>query len=195
MVRSSIFICILFPTMVLAGPNENHFFLGLSAGPTWATGNKNQTFNLQPDVIKTYQAKNDSSIFPSAELFLGRQRWVCISPTLPLVAQFGLEFAAAGQAKLHGDIWEDADPTFDNYTYHYKINHTHVGLKVRFVGRSDYLINPYFNAMIGAGFNHAYDFTINPKIPEEVAAPAFKSKNHECIFLCTWCWFANDIKC
>jgi opacity protein-like surface antigen len=152
------------------------FVLGLSAGPTWETGNKKQTINLEPDVAKTYTANDDSNTFPSAELFIGWQNlWATRLIDQPLISQLGISIAGAGNARLSGDIWEDADPDFNNYNYDYKINHTHVAVKGRLIGNSCLSFEPYISGSVGVGFNHAYDFSIKPKIVEEVAAPPFTS--------------------
>lgn len=153
---------------------DNHYVVGLSAGPTWIAGNKTQTINLEPDVIKTYTGHNKDNTFATGEFFLGWQKAVCPF-SQSFVGQLGVSVVAAGNAELNGSIWEDADPAFDNYSYLYKVNHTHVALKGRLVGAYDTIVEPYVSASVGVGYNHAYDFQINPYITEEVPAPAFKS--------------------
>src|SRR5438445_2072890 len=114
---------------------DNHFVIGLSAGPTWMSGNKTQTLFLEPDIQKTYTADNTTNDFPSAELFLGWQK--ILSANLKgqsLIGQLGIAVATAGNAKLQGDIWEDADPNFNNFNYSYKIRHTQVAVKGRLIG-------------------------------------------------------------
>ena len=150
--------------------------VGLSAGPTWASANKTQTFYLQPDVQKTYVASNNNETFVTAELFLAGQR--LLRPSLltkPVVGQLGLVIAWAGNADLSGDVWEDANPNFNNYNYAYKMNHTYVALKGRLLGDFEYVAEPYMSGSLGVGFNRAYDYTEKPKIPEEVPAPSFSA--------------------
>lgn len=154
--------------------SDHHFFVGLSAGPTWVSGNSKQTLRLQPDIVKTYTANNNDHVTTSAELFMGWQKSFVIM-SAPLLSQVGVSFVGADYALLNGDIWEDSDPTFNNYFYHYKVNHAHIAAKARLVGNYCNFIEPYISASIGIGFNHAYNFTINPKIPEEVPAPPFHS--------------------
>lgn len=154
--------------------SDNHFFIGLSAGPTWVTGNQTQAINLQPDIVKTYTADNQSSAFASAELFAGWQKALSFIRQ-PLLGQLGVSIVGAGNATLQGDIWEDSDSAFDNFNYTYKVNHTHIAIKGRLVGNYNTLLEPYISASVGVGFNHAYDFTISPKISQEVAAPGFQS--------------------
>lgn len=173
--------CIILPVNALAGTLGkasigNHYVMGLSAGPTWGSGNKTQTFYLQPDIEKTYAADKQHNTFTGAAFFFGRQ----LPLNVPffdksLVAQLGVTLAIAGNAKLTGDIWEDADPDFNNYNYNYKINHRHMAIKARLINNSGYFVAPFISASAGVGFNRAYDFTITPKISSEVAAPAFKN--------------------
>jgi len=153
---------------------NNQMVIGLSAGPTWTSGNEKQTFNLQPDIVKTYTADDNHHTFPSAELFLGWQSHLSLAQQ-PVLSQLGISIAAADHANLSGDIWEDADPTFDNFNYTYKVNHAHVAVKGRLIGNDNFIVEPYISASVGIGFNRAYDFTIDPKISEEVPAPAFQS--------------------
>lgn len=180
MFRIIFLISLLYlPGIVLAGKVNSLFdptqwVTGLSAGATWTTGNKKQTFNLQPDVIKTYTADSNDHVFPSAELFVGLQTSLSLMQQ-SLLGQLGISIAGAGHAELSGDIWEDADATFDNFNYAYKVNHTFVGIKGRLTGNCNRLVEPYISASVGAGYNHAYDFKIDAKISEEVPAPPFGS--------------------
>lgn len=153
---------------------DHHFVIGVSAGPTWVTGNQQQTINLEPDVTKTYTANDSDSTFASGGLFVGCQH-ALIAAHQPLLGQLGVSIESAGSAKLRGDIWEDGDPDFDNFNYKYKVHHTHVVLQGRLVGNYHTFFQPYFLGGVGVGFNDAHAFTIYPNISEEVAAPGFKS--------------------
>jgi opacity protein-like surface antigen len=154
--------------------SDNQFLLGVSAGATWAFGNKSQTISLEPDVQKTYHSDNNGSVLPTIELYSGIQKNITFLVQQPLISQLGISLVGAGSAKLSGDIWEDGDPAFDNFNYHYKINHTHVAIKGRLIYPCN-AIQPYVSGSVGVGFNRAYDFTITPKISEAVPAPEFTS--------------------
>jgi opacity protein-like surface antigen len=173
--------CIVFSACVFALPESgvpsgNQFFVGLSAGPTWISGNKTQTLTLQPDVQKTYTADSSTPYFSTAEIFIGWQKpWIHSFIGQPLISQLGISIATAGNAKLSGDIWEDADPDFNNFNYNYKIQHTQVALKGRLISNSNFIVQPYVSGSIGVGFNHAYDFKIQPQSSAEIAAPPFNS--------------------
>lgn len=169
-----IFLGILLSRTVLA-----ETVIGLSGGPTWSSGNETQTLDLQPDITKTYTADNSNSVFQNLEFFVAKQK--PLNTTLmgqPLISQLGLSIAEAGNAKLRGDIWEDADPNFDNFTYNYKVNHAHLAIKGRLISHTNFIFDPYISGSMGVGFNHAYNFTITPKISEEVAAPPFNSNTN-----------------
>lgn len=149
---------------------------GVSAGPAWVSGNKTQTLNLQSDIVKTYTASEPNNVISNAELFLGYQKPIGAHfMSHCFLGQLGLSIAEAGNANLPGDIWEDADPNFDNFNYKYKVNHVLVAVKGRLIGNYGYFVEPYMSGSLGVGFNHAYGFTSTPKIPEEVPAPAFAS--------------------
>ncbi len=172
---------ILFSSSVFAAAENKastngQFFVGLIPGLTWVTGNQTQTFNLQSDITKTYTADNNAPYVPSGEIFVGWQKpFFASAIKQPLVGQIGVSVVGAGNATFSGDIWEDADPNFNNFSYNYKIQHTHVALKGRLIGNASHFLEPYVSGSLGVGFNHAYDFKAQPKISAEIAAPPFGS--------------------
>lgn len=145
--------------------------VSLSGGPSWTNPGQNQSFFLQQDLQKAYIKNDKSQTLASAELFLGLQK--LINPSLKW--QIGAAIAGSSNARLAGDIWEDADPNFNNYFYTYKINHRHLALKSNLVFEMSPWAQPYISASIGAAKNRAHDFMITPKIEEEVPAPNFSS--------------------
>ena len=100
-----------------------------SIGPAWSNNGKTQTLILQPDLEKTYSATFHSNILPYGELFFGFQKRL----NSILYNQLGLEIAGGGEAKLRGDIWEDADPDFNNYRYTYAISELRVMARTKFL--------------------------------------------------------------
>lgn len=159
------------------GDNEIHptwtRMMTLSIGPSWKDSNKKQTLFLQPDIEKTYVANKKTIAFASGEFFFGWQRPIASS----LFLQVGAAVAASSNTKLSGDIWEDADPDFNNYFYRYKVNHAHVGIKSKLVADIGSIIQPYFSGSVGVGRNRAHAFEITPKLCEEVPAPGFASRS------------------
>ncbi|MBN9227964.1 MULTISPECIES: outer membrane protein [Legionella] len=146
----------------------------LSLGPAWTDTGETNTFFLQSDVEKTYTANENTSTLFDGEIFYGLQHALNATFT----GQLGLAAAVTSNAKLKGDVWEDADPDFDNFFYTYKINHTHIAAKGKLIGHFNAPVNPYISGSLGVGFNRAHNFTITPKIVEEIPAPGFTSHTH-----------------
>lgn len=144
----------------------------LSAGPIWQNGGKTQTFYLTPYVEKTYKATNATNAVFDGEAFLGMQKK--LNQTLQV--QLGLTVEATSNATLSGVIWDDADPEFDNYTYHYTIQHTHIAAKAKLLADTGYWLIPWISGSIGVGFNRAHDFHNTPTIFEAFPTPDFSSR-------------------
>jgi len=150
------------------------YVITLSLGPAWVKGGETQTFYLQPDIQKTYEANKKTDPLSSGELFLGLQCQI----NTRIQGQLGLAVTTTSHADLLGDIWEDADPDFNNFSYTYKVKHKSVAVKGKLLVDMDIrgiVLQPYISGSIGVGFNHAYGFTITPKLFEEVPAPGFSS--------------------
>jgi len=143
----------------------------LSGGPAWYSEGQSQTVQLGPDTIKRYSPNSKTHATGTGELFLGLS-----SPITPQwIGQLGLALAYTGTGKLQGDIWEDADPAFNNYYYNYKLSSTRVAVKAKLIANMDYFVQPYMSGSAGVGINSSRSFTITPKIFPEVAAPPFRN--------------------
>ncbi len=158
-------------------------FVGsLSVGPAWTRAGEWESFSLQPDIEKTYAADQGeyalrlvstpkgTHTLATGELFLG-----VYGPINSIVqGQIGLAIATSSSAKLTGDIYEDANPAFNNYNYSYSVRTTRVAIKGKALyDPGFYDLFPYVSASAGVGFNHASSFKVAPKIEEEVPAPLF----------------------
>ena len=143
----------------------------LAAGPAWENGGGNQTITLAPGIVKTYTKNNTSSSLADVSLFLGVQQPAWKN----LQAQYGLDIANNGNAYITGDIWDDASPVFNNYTYKYQINHTHLNVKAVLQADMGYLVIPWISASAGVAFNDAHDFSNAPGIFTAVPSPNFRS--------------------
>lgn len=141
---------------------EYPWVVTLALGPLWSSAGESQTFYLAPEIEKTYAANRPTNVLADGEIFLGLQKKL----RKELKGQLGLALAVAGNANLSGDIWDDADPEFDNYTYRYKIMHTQVVLKGKLLFDGEYWLIPWISASIGVGFNNAQSFTNTPIIFE-----------------------------
>lgn len=156
-------------TMGEGSPFYKHV-ITLSGGPAWAFGGKSQVIYLEPDVFNAYQTKNKESFLGSGEIFLGMQHLL----NQTFIGQLGVAFAATSNAKLSGSVWYEADPDFDNFFYNYRINHSHVALKGKILADSNFwVVQPYISGSVGVGFNRAHDFSLTPKIYEQLTPPGF----------------------
>lgn len=144
----------------------------LSLGKAWEHAGETQTFFLTPSIEKTYAANHSRHALADGELFLGKQ----IPLAHHIEGQLGLAFAATSSANLSGDIWDDADPQFNNFNYQYKIKHTHFAIKGKLLGDYGYMIKPWISASLGIASNRAYGFFSTPTIPEAVDTPDFNSR-------------------
>jgi len=143
----------------------------LSLGPVWENAGNTQTFYLAPNIEKTYAANQSSHALVDGEVFLGIQKPL----REKLDAQIGLAVATTGNASLSGQIWDDAQAQFNNYTYHYQARHTHVALKGKLLSDRDYVVTPWVSGSLGVGFNQAHDYSNTPTTSEAVVMPNFAS--------------------
>jgi opacity protein-like surface antigen len=145
----------------------------LSAGPVWQNGGKTQTFNLAPEIRKSYIANTNTQTLFDGEVFLGLQKRL----TATVLGQLGVAVAATSNAELSGRIWDDADPQFDNFIYRYKIQHTQVAAKAKLLTDLGFWVMPWLSGSVGIGFNHAHSFDNIPTIFEALPTPNFSSRN------------------
>lgn len=159
-------------TMGPITPNPNWTWVGaFSGGPAWEHGGNTQTFYLAPEIEKSYVANQSTSAVFDGEIFLGRQK--ALSQTTQ--GQLGLALGFTSNAGLTGAIWDDADPEHNNYTYRYKIQHTHVALKGKLLADAGSWLIPWISGSVGVGFNDAHGFHNTPTIFEAVITPDFVS--------------------
>ncbi len=144
----------------------------VSGGSAWQSAGKTQTFNLAPEIAKTYAARKSTNALAAGELFIGVQKTLSAN----WQGQLGLAAATTGNAKLQGTIWDDADAQFDNHSYHYKVQHSRVAVKGKLLFNQGSWLLPWLSASLGAGFNRAHDFTNTPLIFE--ALPNSNFTNH-----------------
>lgn len=125
-----------------------------SIGPTWATPGQQQTLSLTPEIEKTYTAYKPSNTLADGEVFLG------IKKDLPytLFTHVGIAGGLTSQAGLSGQVWDDADPSFNNYIYGYHIQQGHVALKAKVFKDFHYSLLPWVSGSVGVGFNRAHGF-------------------------------------
>ena len=152
-------------------PLQSAWVATLSLGPVWESAGNTQTFYLDPTIEKTYAASPVTHALLDGEVFLGIQK----NLRDKLEGQIGLAVATTANAGLSGDIWDDADPQFNNYTYSYQVRHTHIALKGKLLADRGYVLTPWISGSVGVGFNQAHDFSNTPSISQAVAMPNFSS--------------------
>lgn len=151
------------------------YVVTVSAGPAWTTAGHTQTFYLQPDIQNTYDATNKTTILGSSEIFLGVQRVL----SEQLSGQLGVAAGGSGVAKLSGDIWQDADPDYNNFNYSYHVNQFSLTVKGTLIAEDTLIpmaVKPYLSGGLGVGFNRAYNYQANPSLFQAIAAPGFTDK-------------------
>ena len=143
----------------------------LSMGPAWAAAGQTQTFYLSPEVERSYVANKQSGAMFDGDLFLGVQRAL----NGVVQAQVGLDLGYSGNAVLHGAVWDDANPLFDNHTYSYRIQHGVIAAKGKLLVDNGYFMMPWVSGSAGIGFNRAGRYQNTPVIFEAEVDPNFTS--------------------
>lgn len=140
-----------------------------SIGPAWTNPGSQQTLQLNSEIEKNYTAYKPNNTLAVGEVFLG------IKKDLPynLFTHLGLAATLTSQVGLSGQIWDDADPTFNNYVYGYHVQHGHVALKAKVFKDLEYSILPWLSGSVGVGFNRANNFHNTPMIFEAVTQNNF----------------------
>lgn len=153
--------------------SDNYTWLGsFNIGAAWAKSGETQTFYLAPDIIKTYAADKSTNALVSGEVLFGVQKNI----SRQWIAQLGIAFAQTGNTELQGQIYDDADPEFNNYDYTYKIWNRRITINGKLLlDNENYWLVPWVGAGIGVGFNYAHHFRNTPLLFEAVANPNFLS--------------------
>lgn len=141
-----------FKTWVLTG----------NIGPLWESAGETQTFDLAPNVKKTYAANNNTNAVTGLSLFFGVQKPL-IKDTL---GQIGVTVGTASDAVLTGEIWDDGNPKFNNLSYKYTIKSTRVAAKGVILLDKKLIVLPWISGSLGISYNNAYNFYSKPLIFE-----------------------------
>lgn len=160
-------------TMGSVAPRD--YFVALSGGLSWTNSGSSQVILLEPDLLNNYIPNNinNSNLLGNGEFFAGIQR-----SFFPQVqSQFGVAFYLSSFAKLNGYIQQDGDSGFQNYTFQYKVQHSHLALKTKWIAENAYNMNPYLSGSIGVGFNRSYGFAASPIVLQAPPMPPFQDKN------------------
>jgi len=159
------------PSRVIA----DQFIMSFSGGAAWGLSGDAHTFNLDPNVCRTFTASDSNQPMAIGEFFIGEQR--ALTPRFQ--GALGLAFGITSGLKRTGDIWEQANPNFDHYTYEYSIKHQYISVKGKLLGEPlRYSLSPYGTLSLGLGFNEASDYRSTPKIEEASELLPFKKHTH-----------------
>ncbi|MGQ3890513.1 outer membrane protein [Legionella sp. CNM-4043-24] len=125
----------------------------LSFGPAW--------YNQGSDVVRTFRFPNELTFVPkdvsgvvgSSELFFALSR--------PLdnhvSGQLGIAIGYNGNARQEGTLFI-GEPPFLASGYSYQVSNARVALKGKLVADWGYVVQPYFSASAGVGFNRSWNY-------------------------------------
>lgn len=163
---------------VLPSPNTPvgwRSVISFSIGPAWSSQGSTQTLFLQSDIFKTYVNSSASTPFGSGELFFAGQRQL----SHDIALQIGLVVGASGDHEFTGEIWEDGNSTFNNYTYQYYAQQIRFAAKAKLSKSIASHCQIYTAASLGLGLNRSHDYTSTPRISQAVALPNFTDNTHD----------------
>ncbi len=160
------------PSLVWA-ISDDSWVVAVGAGPAWYQAGKTQTLHLQSDLYNTYVAQKTSPTLAIGEGFLGLQHRL----NSQLLGQVGVSASVTSPASLRGEIWETADPEFNNFTYRYDVRQTRVSLKGKLLSEKlSKMWLPYLSGSVGIGWNKSYHFSSTSVLFEAISAPQFQPK-------------------
>lgn len=169
-----LFILLCHSSQASLKPLTHQAVVTISAGPGWYQTQQHQDLYLQPNFLNTYISNDTTRVLANGALFLGAQT----SWHEHLQTQIGIAGALFSQAQVAGQIWELGDPLFNNFTYQYKINHSHVALAGKILSN---MLRPscllYVSGSVGVARNQSSGFYSTPLIFESLPEPAFSSHN------------------
>lgn len=82
--------------------------------------------------------------------------------------QIGLSYVENKSFTENGNVYEFADPAFNNLTYQYRIKSRRVSLETKISHLFRHVLHPYVSASLGEAFNQAYAYTEYPVTSADV---------------------------
>ncbi len=164
---------VLFAGTMGEGVQHTRFLAMLSGGAVWERAGLTQVFYLAPGIERAYVADSGTHALAEGELFLAFQR----DFSQKTQGQLGIAIATTGNAKLSGQIWEEANAALTNYVYQYEVKDTRLLVKGRLLRDTKYPgFKLYGHAGLGIGFNDSHSYTSTPTTFEALPTPNFESK-------------------
>lgn len=141
----------------------SRWFIALSEGPVLTHTNTIQTFYVQPDIQSAYASYKNVRGAISTELFLGLQQLglLAISNLYNerFFNQLGLAVTVSSNVRISGQLWQDANPIFNDYMYFYKIHTVRVAFKAKTFANITPFLQAYVGGSAGTGFNRSFACT------------------------------------
>ncbi len=99
-----------------------------------------------------YDAETDLGLFVGGEtVFLQNWAW-----------QIGVSYFENSAFNENGNVYQFADPAFNNLTYQYQIQSRRASIDTKISHAFREVWHPYVSASVGAAFNRAYAYTETP---------------------------------
>lgn len=155
-------------TLVLANDPSLQGVVTLSGGVAWTNAGDTQTIYITPTAPNAYVTDNQTQPLGEGELFGGIQYGLGAY----FDNQIGIVVADSSLSGLSGNVWQDADPDFNNLQYSYNINQARIGLESKLIVHTRY-IQPYISGSVGVGFNTAYGYSSTPLTTAVISPPDF----------------------
>jgi opacity protein-like surface antigen len=153
-----------------ADDTSKSLIVTLSAGPVFGKGGQTQTFYLQPFIENTYAANHRAQTIFDGEIFVAGQHHLYKN----FQGQLGVAVAGLSKVSIGGQIWNDADPVFNNFNYAYTLQNTRLAVKGKLLADYNFLkTQPYLSLGLGLSFNHAYNYRSIPLLYEVLPTPNF----------------------
>lgn len=144
----------------------------LSLGPGWYAPKGKQNIYIDVDVVNTYQFLGRQRALMAGEFFVGIQRdlWKNI------LGQVGLSLYSASNAVIDLDVWQEADPNYNNFFDAFNLAHNAISLKGKLISLHVHkYLQPYLAASAGYSVNQSSGYSTVPKSFEVIANPVFLS--------------------
>ena len=154
----------------ITGIPQNAIVVTLNSGPAWYKSGQTQDIYLDAEILNRHVANNSTLALASTELFIGFQKAIHAQ----WLGQVGIAVSKPSHATMSGDIWQDADPDFNNFYDHYYISHIQATVKGKLLS----LVlgptwQPYFSVTLGAASNKAFGYQSTTKLFQAIPPPDF----------------------
>ncbi len=164
---------LIIPALIFAIHGSSFaYVITYNVGPAWYAPYGKQVLNLDIDTLNTYTINNAPLTLINNELFFAKQAQLKSN----LAGQIGFSLNHNSNAKIGGDIWQEASPEFNNFNYDYYVSHSAVTIKGKLLF-TKFNTQPYISASAGVARNRAFAFNQTAKISEAVTSYSFTANS------------------